>query len=142
MSLEQLIRDKIKTAMREKDEVSKNVLRVAIGEVDVLKGRGQEVEDEQICKILRKLVASNEETIKAKSAVLFKENEILNVLLPKLLSKEEIENHLIAFLEEIKAAKSNGQATGVAVGVFKKINLNVDGKDVAEVVKMLRQGEI
>lgn len=37
--LEKLIREKIKTAMREKNEVAKNVLRVAVGEVDVFDGK-------------------------------------------------------------------------------------------------------
>ncbi len=137
--LEQLIREKVKTALFDKDEVSKNILRVALGEIDVLKGRGQTVEDEQICKVLRKLIASNEETIKAKTAILRKENEILNGFLPQLLTKEEIANHLVSVIDEIRTTKSDGLATGIAMAVFKKASLMVDGKDVSEVVKKIRE---
>ena len=136
--LEQLIREKVKTALLEKDEASKNILRVVLGEIDVLKGRGQTVEDEQVHKILRKLIASNEETIKAMTVGLRRENEILDGFLPQLLTKEEIKNHLNSVATEIMSAKSDGQATGVAVGVFKKAGLAVDGSDVSEIVKKMR----
>lgn len=139
--LEQLIRDKVKLALQEKDEITKNILRVVIGEIDTLNGRGKQVDDEQIHKILRKLVLSNEETIAAMTKTLVQENNILNEFLPKLLDKKEILNHLLAFIEQIKLAKNDGLAIGIAMGVFKKINLPVDGKDVSDVVTKIRSLE-
>jgi len=139
MSLEQTIRSRSIEALKNKNEVAKTILRVVLGEIDVLKGRGTVVEDEQVVKIIRKVILSNEETMKVKpSETLQTENQILSEFLPQLLTQEQSEQFLVGSKDAIMAAKSDGQATGVAMGLLKKNNCAVDGKDVTEVVKKLR----
>jgi uncharacterized protein YqeY len=92
-----------------------------------------------ICFLGMSIKLVMERTIKAMTTGLRRENEILDGFLPRLLTKEEIKNHLNSVATEIMSAKSDGQATGVAVGVFKKAGLAVDGSDVSEIVKKMRE---
>jgi uncharacterized protein YqeY len=67
------------------------------------------------------------------------EIDIYDRFLPSVLSLEEIieiitkENY-----DSVVGAKSDGQATGIAIGTLKKMWLSVDGKDVAAAVKQIR----
>jgi hypothetical protein len=46
---------------------------------------------------------------------------------------------LASKVDELKLAKSDGQATGIAMKFFKEAKLLVDGNTVTEVVKSIRQ---
>jgi uncharacterized protein YqeY len=125
--------------------VEKEILRVAVGEITTEAARpGRQGNDEEAQAILRKLVKSNEETLAAtteadKRAVLQQENEILGAYLPKSLGAEEIAAALAPVIEQIKAAASDGQATGVAMKQLKVLGAVVNGKDVAVAIKELRK---
>jgi uncharacterized protein len=131
-------------AMKGGRTTERDVLRVAIGEVQNAENRGTVINDEETHKIIRKLIKSNSETLavvdKAEmKAKLEEENRVLDSLLPKQLGVDAIFAALAAVAEEIKAAKSDGQATGVAMKHLKTIGATVGGKDVQEAVKRVRE---
>ncbi len=144
--LTERIRADIKQAMRDKRELERDVLRTALGEIQSAEARaGQALSDEEAQKIVKKLIKSNQETIDvstdpAGKAKLAEEIRVLEALLPKTLSIAEIQRALAGVSEAIKAAKSDGQATGVAMKTLKSEGAVVDGKDVAEAVKQIRTG--
>lgn len=138
------IRQQMKEAMKAKREVEKDVLRTALGEIQAAETRqGHALSDDDAQKIVKKLIKSNTETLdvtpsEETKAKLTEENRILEALLPKALSVDEIVAALQDVETDIKAAKSDGQATGVAMKKLKKDGANVDGKDVTEAVKRIR----
>jgi uncharacterized protein len=133
-------------AIKAKAQVEKEILRVAVGEITTDAARaGRQGNDEEALGILRKLVKSNEETLASttdeeKRAVLVEENEILAGFLPKSLTADEISAALAPVVEQIKAAASDGQATGVAMKQLKSLGAVVNGKDVGAAIKELRKG--
>lgn len=142
--LAEQIRRQMMDAMKAKREVEKDVLRTALGEIQATEARqGRALSDDEAQKIVKKLIKSNTETLDATSddatkAKLTEENRILEALLPKALSVDEIVAALNDVEGDIKAARSDGQATGVAMKRLKKDGANVDGKAVSEAVKQIR----
>jgi len=100
--------------------------------------------DDEAFAVLRKLVKSNEETLAAskgdaeKTATLTRENQLLSELLPKGLTPEEILGALEPVREAIRAAASEGQATGVAMKHLKGLGRTVNGADVSIAVRAMR----
>ena len=138
MLVEQL-REDVKQALRDKNEVKKNILRVVIGEVETQESRtNKSFTDEEVEKVLRKMIASNQEVLSSKEdKTLTLENEILSSYLPKLLTQEEIKEHLETIQDDLKEG-AEGQAIGKAMKYLKSNSLAVDGKDVSAVVQSLR----
>jgi uncharacterized protein YqeY len=183
MSLLETIRSEMTAAMKggPEKEVTKTILRQVISEAQRLNITG----DEDIHKVIRKLVEGNEEAMripvvgwattlvrkafeevkaaedkgespkvedvvrklvegnldglkKAMNPRLALENEILQKHLPRMLHIEEIRTSLTHVADEIRAAKSSGQATGVAMKYFKLTGSSVNGKDVAMVIEEIR----
>jgi uncharacterized protein len=136
-------------AMKARDNVATTILRLAQSEVSATELRaGRALTDEEGFAVLRKLRKSNEETLAAsrgladaeRIATLERENELLSELLPKRLSVAEIHALLLPIAESVRAAGSEGQATGVAM---KHLNAQgsaalVSGVDVAAAVRTLR----
>jgi uncharacterized protein YqeY len=143
--LTDVIRERMLEAMKAGKDVEKSVLRVALGEIQSSESRtGETLDDEGVAAVLRKLVKSNTDTIAAgadaeRRAVLEAENEILESLLPKTLSVEEIAAALGDVLDAIRGAGNDGQATGIAMKHLKAAGAPVNGKDVAQAVRGLRQ---
>lgn len=144
MTLEEQMRSRIKTAMREHREVEKSILRLALGELQTAQTRGGEFTEAQAEKILRKLMASNTETMAARPEAdhsrLEEENAILDSLLPKMWDLEQVKQFLGAedTLAAIKAAPNDGAATGAAMKAIKPAGAPVDGKTVSQAVRELR----
>ena len=138
------LKARITQAMKEKDEVARDVLRVAFGEVQTAEARNQRpLKDEEVQAIVRKLVKSNEETLAlagddARAATLRKENEVLSSLLPKSLSVEAIQQALASQAEAIKAAKNDGMAMGIAMKHLKSSGATVEAADVSAALKNMR----
>jgi uncharacterized protein YqeY len=142
---------KLVEAMKAKDDLVKDMLRVILGEVSTRKARtGKEPRDDEVHGIIRSMMTNNAETRKEleqrgqtahESYVrLGRENAYLETLLPKTLDRDAIRKELEPIAAELKAAKSDGQATGLAVKHLKQKGLTVLGEDVAAVVKQLRAG--
>lgn len=138
------IRKQVIAAMKAKDTVAKDVLRVAQGDIELAETRqGKALTEDQQQQILRKLIKSNQETLAAvtdpdQKAKLELEIVLLDKLLPKTLTVDEIVAALEPVKSDIAAAGNDGQATGVAMKHLKPQGLTVDGKDVAAAVKAIR----
>jgi uncharacterized protein YqeY len=138
------LKKRITQAMKERDEVAKDVLRVALGEIQTQEHRvNKPATEEEAVAIVRKLVKSNEETMAAstgeRAATLKRETELLTSLLPQRMSVEAIAAALAPQEEAIRAAKNDGQATGIAMKHLKSTGVPVDGTEVAEAVKRIRR---
>jgi hypothetical protein len=141
------IRDEIKKrtteAMKAKDEVARDVLRLAYGEIQMAEARAaKEISEDDAVAVVRKLVKSNEETLAHsqgdRAETLKKEIAVLSALLPRTMSVDDIVQALQGQVDAIKAAGNDGQATGVAMKHLKASGLSASGKDVGEAVKRLR----
>jgi uncharacterized protein YqeY len=143
------LRTKALVAMKAKDSVATTILRLAQSEVAAAELRAaRPLTDEEGFAVLRKLVKSNEETLAASQgdaervATLTRENQLLSELLPKGLSVPEIEALLAPVAAGIRAAASDGQATGVAMKHLKTASppgVSPNGADVALAVKAIRR---
>jgi uncharacterized protein YqeY len=132
-------------AMKEKREVEKEILRVAIGEITTDAARpGRRGDDAEAIAIIRRLQKSVEETLSAAEAgqrqPLEQELEVLKSLVPQALGPADALAALAPVAEAIKAASGDGPATGIAMKHLKSTGATVDGKVVADAVRALRQG--
>jgi uncharacterized protein YqeY len=142
---------KLQAAMKARDDLARDVLRLILGEVSTRRARtGKEPGDEEVQAIIRKLIAGNDETrgeLERRGQTahesygrLARENAYLQTLLPRTLDRDAIRNELGPILAELKAARNDGQATGLAMKHLKGKGLTVLGEDVAAAVKDLRAG--
>lgn len=143
MSLLDDIKRRMMAAMKAGNVVEKEVLRTALGELTMQDARGLLKSDDDAAAIVRKLLKSNEETLglatdPAQRETLAAEITVLRSLLPATLDVAGIVAALAPVQDAVRAAKSDGQATGVAMKHLKSAGASVDGKDVTEAVKQLR----
>lgn len=98
-------------------------------------------------KVLHKIVVANYECLKLlkkddpRAANASWENDYVNELLPKNLSVEDIGSVLSndpVLLSSLRAAKSEGQAVGLAMKHFAKSKTSVSGEDVKLAVQKTR----
>jgi uncharacterized protein YqeY len=143
-----MLKDDLKNAMlaamKAGRATEKNILRLALGEIQTAESRAAEtVADAEVERMLRKLIKSIGESLAAtkdgeKQAGLREEISVLEAYLPKTLSVEEIVAALAPVQEAIQAAGNDGQATGLAMKHLKSSGAAVDGKSVAQAVRSLR----
>lgn len=144
MALVDQIKARMFQAMKAGNNVEKEILRVAMGELTTDAARpGKKGDDDEARAILKKLVKSNEESLQAsqdeaQKATLRAEIEVLNGFLPKSLGVDEIVAALAPVAEAVKTAGNDGQATGVAMKHLKSLGAVVNGKDVSAAVRNLR----
>ena len=142
---------KLREAMKAKDDLARDALRVVLGEVSTQRARtGKDPTDEDVHGIVRKLIAGNSETRQELEkrgqtahesyARLGRENAYLETLLPASLDRAAIRRELEPLADALKGAKNDGQATGLALKHLKQKGLAVQGEAVAAVVKELRAG--
>lgn len=150
MSLLETLHAKLTEARKARNTLQMNVLQVLLGDASMVEARtGKKATDEEIDKMVRKLVVGNNETmelLRQKGMASnpdytrrTEENAFLTTLLPQSLSVAEIKAALAEVVDAIKGAKNDGQATGVAMKHLKGKNLKVQGEDVSAAVKELRQ---
>jgi uncharacterized protein len=137
------LKAKASEAMKSKDPVATAVLRLALGEIQTAEARANKpVSEDEAVAIVRKLIKSNEETLAhaapEQKAILERENTILLAVLPATLTPAQIIEQLAPVADAIRAAKSDGQATGVAMKHLKSAGASVQGTDVTIAVKQLR----
>jgi uncharacterized protein YqeY len=142
--LSERIKSRMLEAMKARRTLEKEILRVALGEVQTAESRsGTSLSDEDVAGLLRKLIKSNEESLaatqdEARRRTLEAENRILADLLPRTLTVEEIRDALGEVSSALRAAASAGQATGLAMKHLKAQGAPVQGQDVAAAVRALR----
>lgn len=139
------IKKRVVAAVKQGDAVTRDVLRLALGEIQTAEARKNAVlSDEDAAAALRKLIKSNEETLAAlpagdeRIATLKREVEVLASLLPAQMTVPQIVEALAAHADAIKAAGNDGQATGIAMKHLKASGASVSGGDVTAAVKQLR----
>ncbi len=138
------IKRQMMAAMKAHDTVTKEILRVALGELSMAVERaGGTLGDEAVQVILRKLVKSNQDTLAltvdpAQQEVLRKETAVIEALLPRSLGADDIVALLEPVRDAVRAAANDGQATGVAMKHLKTTGAVVQGKDVGDAVRRLR----
>ncbi len=138
------IKKRLSGAIKAKNDVEREVLRVALGELQTLEARTTHTAtDDEAAQILRKLVKSNEETKAAtadptRAAALDQEIAVLTSLLPKTLSVDELVAKLAPVRDALRAAGNDGQATGLAVKHLKAEGISAPGGDVSRAVKAIR----
>jgi uncharacterized protein len=145
MGLQEEIKKRMFAAMKAQKIVEKEILRVATGEITMAIARAEvdSLTDEQIHGILKKLLKSNQEAMAAgpdeeRRAILEEEVTILEGLLPKKLSAQEIASLLADVAEPIRAAAGAGPAMGLAMKTLKQKGAEVDAKDVTQAVALIR----
>lgn len=152
-----MLMDQIKTsliaAMKEKNEVRRDILRLLLSDSDSLSIRqSKEITDELVVGCARKIIAGIDETLsligekdKEKSERLKAEKTVLEEFLPKNWSKEEIEAFFLnddsSLFEQIQNADNEGKAIGMAMKALKNASASVLGSEVKEVVKKIRESE-
>ena len=135
----------IKEAMLARNDAKRGILKVALGDIQALqfsKGQKGEVTDEQAIKVIQKIIKGNEETLALstpeKAKILSDENEVLKMLLPLAMSEADIRAELTQLTVQIKEAKSEGMAIGIASKLLKSTGKIVDNSIVSKVIKEIR----
>lgn len=140
MSLAAEIKKAMFAAMKAKQNVEKEILRVALGEITKT---GDEPNDREVQSILKKLIKSNREAQAASEnaevkAKLDQEIAALETFLPKSLTALQIQEALAPVADQIKAAPAQGPAMGLAMKTLKAAGAEADSADVAKAVSALR----
>ncbi|HXS17229.1 MAG TPA: GatB/YqeY domain-containing protein [Polyangiaceae bacterium] len=145
MSLGAEIKKAMFAAMKAKNDVEKEIFRVALGEIDTAASRSEsdQLSDAEIQAIIKKLIKSNREAHDATSNQatrdkLLLESAALERFLPKALSLEQIVALLSPVAAQIKAAPSQGPAMGIAMKVLKSSGAEVNTPDVTQAVAQIR----
>ena len=143
-SLADQIKTRMRAAMQARDEVTRTILSLAFGEIQTAEARANRpLDDAEATAVVRKLLKSNEETLGLtaegeKAVALRQENAVLASLLPKSMSAEDIAAALAPVAEAMRAAKSDGQAMGVAMKHLKAAGATVESADVQKAVAKVR----
>ncbi len=139
----QKLKDDLKTAMREKDNLKRDTIRLIMSSIKQIEvDERREITDNDILKIIQKGIKQREDAINfAKDGGrddLIEQNQkeidILKNYLPKQLSDEELKVAVKSIIEKVgaKDMKDMGKVMGVAT---KELNGKADGKRINEVVK-------
>ena len=146
MSLENIISEAIKDAMRAKDKVALDSLRAVKSQILLLKteAKGAEVSAEQETAILQRMIKQRKDSydqFMAQSRTDLAEVEeaqmkVIEKYLPKQLSSEELEAEVKSIIAQTGAEslKDLGKVMGMA---SKTLSGKSDGKSISEMVKKL-----
>ena len=147
MVLEKQIQTDMVGAMKAKDSVrlaSLRAIKAAILLAKTAEGGNGEVSDQDVVKIIQKLVKQRKESAEqymAASRAELAQNELaeaecMEVYLPKQLTQEELEAELTAIIAQVGATKPSdmGKVMGVAT---RKLAGLADGRAISATVKKL-----
>ncbi|MEC5158713.1 GatB/YqeY domain-containing protein [Chryseobacterium sp. MP_3.2] len=146
MSLEIIISDAIKDAMRAKDKVALDALRAVKSQILLLKTEavGAEVSAEQEIAILQRMIKQRKDSYDQFTAqnrsdlaeVEEAQSKVIEKYLPQQLSAEELETEMKAIIAQTGAesAKDIGKVMGMA---SKNLAGKSDGKSISDMAKKL-----
>ena len=149
MSLYDKINDRIIECVKSGDKNERDILRTLLGEIQA-KGviTGKKLSDEVIEKIISTFKDNALECIKyahhddPSEAVDALESNYEIAIYDKFLPQYETVENIISILapnvEQLKSAKADGPATGMAMGILKKTGKKIQGKDVSKAVTIIR----
>ena len=145
MSLHDDLKARVTAAVRGGDTLTRDTLRTVLGEAQAEAVRRKcEATDEVVLAVVKKTVAGLKETIPLAKQVgrdtTQQEAELglLESLLPKAWDQEAIAAALEPHRDELRAAKNDGQAMGVAMKVLKSKGAVTNPDDVKTVVAAAR----
>ena len=146
MSLELIINEAIKTAMREKDKVALDSLRAVKSQILLLKteAKGADVSVEQEIAILQRMIKQRKDSYEQfvsqnrtdLAEVEAAQMKVIEQFLPAQLTAEELEAEIKKIITETGAEsiKDLGKVMGTA---SKALAGKSDGKSISEMVKKL-----
>ena len=137
--LENLIRKSLIEVSKNRNTLAKNILSLALGEIQTSEARGKTLSEKDKEDIIAKLVKSNSQTANQlqdgdqRKIDLLLENTILSEFLPKTLSEQDT----LALINSIELSncKTSGQAIGLVMKTAKSNNLSVDNALVKRLVE-------
>ncbi len=132
MTIQQQIKIDLMGAMKARDEEKKSTLRIIMGEF--ARADAKELSDDEVIKVLKKLIKSEKETLSQKGS---DENtvfiRIIETYLPTMASEDEI----IAWVDDnidLSQFKSKMQAMGP---IMKHFGAQADGNTVKRLLQKL-----
>ena len=146
MSLEIIISDAIKDAMRAKDKLALDALRAVKAQILLLKTeeKGAEVSSEQEIAILQRMIKQRKDSFDQFTAqnrndlaeVEVAQSKVIEKYLPQQLSSEELEAEMKKIITQTGAesAKDIGKVMGMA---SKLLAGKSDGKSISDMAKKL-----
>ena len=145
MTLKEQLQNDLKRAMREKDDVRKRTLRMALAEIKNREIELQkELDQEDVIDILHKEVKRRRETLEELTQVSRPELaaseraelEVLMAYMPKQLSRQEIADLADQVIAEVGATspRQMGQVMGA---LMPRLKGQADGKLVSQIVREL-----
>ena len=146
MSLEIIISDAIKDAMRAKDKVALDALRAVKSQILMLKteAKGAEVSAEQEIAILQRMIKQRKDSYDQFTAqnrsdlaeVEEAQSKVIEKFLPQQMSSDELEAAMKNIIAETGAtsAKDLGKVMGMA---SKQLAGKSDGKSISDMAKKL-----
>lgn len=138
------IKKRMFAAMKAGNVVEKEILRVCLGEITTAEARSEAAfDDEQVQGVLRKLVKSNREALQSAEnpearTELEQELRVLESLLPRSLSVEELVTALEPVADALRGAPSAGPAMGMAMKHLKASGATFESRDVNEALARIR----
>jgi len=149
MSLKQVLLDDLKTAMKEKDNIRKNVITmVRAGILQVEKDKKVELDDEGVLEVIAKAVKQRKDSLPEYEKSnrpdlvenLKREIDILMSYLPQQLSEDELDNIVTQTIYEVGAQSAKDMGL-VMKALMPKVKGRADGRLVNELVKKHLSGE-
>ena len=146
MSLEIIISDAIKDAMRAKDKIALDALRAVKSQILLVKteAKGADVSAEQEIAILQRMIKQRKDSFDQFTAqnrsdlaeVEQAQSTIIEKFLPQQLSTEELESEIKKIISQTGAesAKALGKVMGMA---SKALAGKSDGKSISDMAKKL-----
>jgi uncharacterized protein YqeY len=145
VSLQDDLQARVTAAMKGGDHATRDTLRTVLGEakMEAVRRKG-EVSDEFILAVVRRGVTGLKETIPLArkdgrdTAPQEAELALLEALLPRAWDREAIAAALAPHRDDLRAAKNDGQAMGVAMQVLKAQGATTSPDDVKAIVAATR----
>lgn len=132
MNLQSQIKKDLSVAIKAKDERKKDALRVILGEFGRLDKK--ELSDDEIVKILKKLMKSEKEVLERKGETADSEFiKVVETYLPKMATEEEISSWIQQNID-FSQFKNKMQAMGV---IMKHFGSTADGNFVKEILQKM-----
>lgn len=148
ISLKEKLQSDLRESMRQKDEVRKRTLRLALAAITNAKvAQRKELDDQGVLAVLAKEARQRQESMKeyrkgGRDDLVAQEEAELAVLqayLPQQLSREEIVARAKATIEKL-GATGMGQMGPVMKSLMQELRGQADGKMVNQVVRELLSG--
>lgn len=130
MTLQDKLKNDLKSAMKARDEAKKDAIRVVMGEM--ARSDKKQLPDDEVIRILRKLINSEKELLeKSAKGMTSPFIGIIEAYLPKMATEDEIRQWISANID-FSAYKNKMQAMGAIMAHF---GASADGNRVKQILQ-------